>query len=257
VREPRQHALLHLTLTMATYLRDIAELPALASGVDDAPAAEIAIGDAVAIAHVGAASRQYKNRKRLAEMPNPRATDFEVADSKRRKRLVESCNFDGPIPAWADPMNTTLQAVVQGMTTLQAQMQTLQAQMQTLQAQMQAMTTSQAQMQAQMQGLATNHQLQAVRESVDRLGWGITAQTQRSANRARCTDTVPIARVIRLADGTAPCDPLWFPVTHMQWLGATGANVTALLAFYGLAVDGPLIAKKLRLGTHLGVVPPS
>ena len=101
---------------MGTYVTNIPQLDVLASGIDDNAAAAIQMGDNLDAAHVGAAIVQHKNRKRLATMNPPMALPEEVVQSKRRKHKVESANFDGPTPLWAQQMQ-------QQMTQLQQQME--------------------------------------------------------------------------------------------------------------------------------------
>jgi hypothetical protein len=101
---------------MGTYVTDIPQLDVLASGIDDNAAAAIQIGDNLDEAHVSAATLQHKNRKRLATTNPPMALPEEVVQSKRRKHQVESANFDGPTPLWAQQMQ-------QQMTQLQQQLE--------------------------------------------------------------------------------------------------------------------------------------
>ena len=112
---------------MGTYVTNIPQLDVLASGIDDNAAAAIQMGDNLDAAHVGAAIVQHKNRKRLATMNPPMALPEEVVQSKRRKHKVESANFDGPTPLWAQQMQQQMtqlqQQMEQQMTQLQQQME--------------------------------------------------------------------------------------------------------------------------------------
>jgi hypothetical protein len=199
---------------MATYPTNIEALQALASGANDAPAAGIVKGAAVDIAHVVAASGQHTNRKRLATLAVPQATAVEVAESKRRKHLVESCNFDGDIPVWAQQMQ-----------------QTFQEQMQTFQ-----------------------QTLGQTRDDVRMLGWKMDQRDQRSRNRSSGDMAHPVGKVIRLTDGAEPGDDVWFPDNEGQLVSASGAQLENLLIFYGLPVIGTLSQKYVRVATHLGVI---
>ena len=89
------------------YANNIPALPPLAAGVDDGPAPAIAQGEPLAFQDVTAAHRQHRNRKRLAKNDPALVTGDELVASKRRKHTVQSSNFDGPTPAWAQQMQAT------------------------------------------------------------------------------------------------------------------------------------------------------
>ena len=91
------------------YVNDIPALPPLASGVDDSSAPGITEGEPLAFRDVTAALLQHQNRKRLAVCVPILATEDELVASKRRKLTVQSSNFDGPVPAWAQQMMAAVQ----------------------------------------------------------------------------------------------------------------------------------------------------
>jgi hypothetical protein len=98
-----------------TYAVGILPLAVLASGAEDNPAAGIAQGDALSDQHVADASKQHRNRKRLATTEEPLVTAAELVASKRRKHEVQSANFDGPVPLWAQQMHQQMQQMQQQM----------------------------------------------------------------------------------------------------------------------------------------------
>jgi hypothetical protein len=207
---------------MTDYANDIPSLPVLQSGIDDEPAAAILAGDDLDESHIVAATRQYKNRKHLAAMEPPQATQAELVSAKRRKHNVESAHFDGPTPLWAQQMQHQLQT----------QMQQLQTQMQ----------QQQTQLEAQMQ----THYTQ--------LGRRIEIESQRSMNRSRRSTNDHIQPLVRM-DGQTPLDTgIFFPANQIELEDITVNNLNSLLQFYGLATDGLRGPKKDRLKQHLGVV---
>jgi hypothetical protein len=228
------------TTTMATeYAMPVVALAALATGANDNPAPAIALGDATGVQHVVAARAQHANRKRLATLDPPQATGTEVVDSKRRKHLVQSANFDGDVPMWAQQMQNTIQHQLQQHTnTIQQRMDAIQERMDTIQEQLQGMQVTQ----------------QQAMEQMDRR---IQLESDRSMNRSLRTSQNPIVAVIRLSDGLRPTDNdannLWFPEDYKRLHNATGAHINPLLAFYKLDQGGNLGDKKDRLQAHLGV----
>ena len=100
------------------------------------------------------------------------------------------------------------------------------------------------QMQQQMQQMQQQLQRQMKEESA------------RSMNRARRNTADPITSLIRLSDGALPNDAphnLQFPANQQALESMTGARLTHLLNFYGLAQDGTVTEKKDRLKQHLQV----
>ena len=86
------------------YSVNIPALDPLASGVDEHSADAICQGENLDLNHVVAANRQYKNRKHLSNASPPMANEAEVARAKKRRHIVQSANFDGPVPIWAEEM---------------------------------------------------------------------------------------------------------------------------------------------------------
>jgi hypothetical protein len=204
---------------MATqYAMPVVALPALATGVNDNPAPAIAMGDATGVQHVVAARAQHANRKRLAKLDPPQATETEVVDSKRRKHLVQSANFDGDVPMWAQQMQDQLTN--------------------TIQQQLQQHTNT-------------------IQQRMDTMDRRIQLESDRSMNRSLRTNQNPIVAVIRLSDGLRPTDNdannLWFPEDYKRLQNATPARINPLLGFYQLDQGGNLGDKKDRLQAHLGV----
>jgi len=212
---PMQHDHLATTTPQNTvptpqqsYLHTLSNIPALQglqSEVDDYPAQNINAGDPLNDNHVVAARNQHKNRKAL-EMANL-ATDDEVTESKRRKHGVESANFDGSVPLWAQQMMQQNQ-----------------------------------QMQQQMQ-----QQLQRMERRIEQ-------ESQRSMNRSRRSTSDAIEQLVRLADGYYPHQhQVWFPADQESLLTATVPNLTALLLFYNIPVNGNRQQKIASLKKFLGV----
>ena len=215
----------------AQYINDIPALPPLASGVDDSSAPAITLGDALSSQHVSAANLQHENRQGLANNVPALATEDEVVASKRRKHIVESSNFDGPIPAWGQQMLATQQ---QMMAMLQQMMET-----------MKQVQVTQQQMQQQFQQMLVTLQ-QLVRHQ--------DQDTDRATSRSLRNATEHIVPIRRLEDGMKPNEApfdLWFPGDQGELYTATRARVVALLNFYGLDQAGNDMEKKLRLLAYL------
>ncbi len=82
-------------------------------------------------------------------------------------------------------------------------------------------------------------------------------ESQKSINRSRKSPEEQIEMVIRVEDGQMPNQqnpPIWFPNEHDDITLATGVQVSALLAFYGQAVNGTVAERKIRLRRFLGVI---
>lgn len=212
--------------SITTYAQAIPALAPLESGHQDFPAAAIEMGNPILSNHMTAASDQYQCREFLRSRDTQLVTDEELVEAKRRLHAVESAQFDGGTPLWAQQMQTQLQSQMTQMQTQTNQMQTQ------LQSQMNQMQTQMTQMQTQMQ-----------------------IESQRSRNYARHTTHSAIAALVRVADRNTPQDEnLWFPSNQNELSHATGVQVSALLEFYGLPSTGAISMKRERLTEHLGVV---
>ena len=226
----------------AQYINDIPALPPLASGVDDSSAPAITLGDALSSQHVSAANLQHENRQGLANNVPALATEDEVVASKRRKHIVESSNFDGPIPAWGQQMQATQQ---QMMAMLHLMHQQTQQQFQQMHQQTQQVQVTQQQMQQQFQQMLVTLQ-QLVRHQ--------DQDTDRATSRSLRNATEHIVPIRRLEDGMKPNEApfdLWFPGDQGELYTANRARVVALLNFYGLDQAGNDMEKKLRLLAYL------
>ena len=199
----------------ATYALDIPVLGPLASGLPEIQVAAIAQGNPISSDDIVAATQQYKIRKRLQSCSPALATSNEVVQARRRKHAVESAQFDGPTPAWAQHL--------------------------------------QAQMQGQMQQMQRDLQAQMQTQN-DRLERCIQIESQRSRNYARHTTGSAVAKLMTASDGTMPPGNLWFPANQNDLFSATGTQVNHLLHFYGLPEDGTVGNRRARLANHLGVV---
>jgi hypothetical protein len=100
---------------MATYTTNIEALPPLVSGVPETQVNAIFAGDALQDADVVSARNQYHDRKILTLTSTPLATAEELVVAKRRKHMVESSNFDGPVPLWATQMQQNMQVMSRSM----------------------------------------------------------------------------------------------------------------------------------------------
>jgi hypothetical protein len=212
---------------MATYQSDIPALDPLASGYNDNPANGIVAGDALNDADVVAATRQHKNRKLLAVAGPTAVTAEEVAASKRRKHLVESSNFSGPVPPWALQMHASMMAIQESMLATQASVAGL------------------PQMQASVEELTGQ---------VGRLITMLKEGRQRSMNLAIRERGNRIEPVIRLQDGAAPVDRnVWFPASLESLTSAGNRDLNSLLRFCGLAQTGSQEERIAALKMHLGI----
>jgi TolA-binding protein len=216
----------------ATYALDIPVLGPLASGLPEIQVAAIAQGNPISSDDIVAATQQYKIRKRLQSCSPALATSNEVVQARRRKHAVESAQFDGPTPAWA---------------------QQLQAQMQGQMQQMQALQQMQAQMQGQMQQMQRDLQAQMQTQN-DRLERCIQIESQRSRNYARHTTGSAVAKLMTASDGTMPPGNLWFPANQNELVHATSDQMIPLFNFYQLPQNGTVAEKRDRLADHLGVI---
>ena len=219
----------------AQYINDIPALPPLASGVDDSSVPAITLGDALSSQHVSAANLQHENRQGLANNVPALATEDEVVASKRRKHIVESSNFDGPIPAWGQQMLAT-----------QQQMQGAQQQMMETMKQMQV---TQQQMHQQ-----TQQQFQQMQVTLQQLVRRQDQDMDRAKLRSRRNADQTILPIRRMEDGKKPNEApfdLWFPNDQGELYTANRARVVALLNFYGLDQAGNDMEKKLRLLAYL------
>ena len=115
-----------LLFSMANYLSAHPALPPLASGVEDSPAAAIALGAPLNSGDIEAASRQSKRRRSLFESSNRRATEDEVHQATKREFCIVAENAAGAVaaPQWAIVMQQQMQ---QQMNQMQQQMNNSQA----------------------------------------------------------------------------------------------------------------------------------
>ena len=240
----------------AQYINDIPALPPLASGVDDSSAPAITLGDALSSQHVSAANLQHENRQSLANIVPALATEDEVVASKRRKHIVESSNFDGPIPAWGQQMLATqqqMQGAQQQMMETMKQMQVTQQQMhQQTQQQFQQMHQQTQQVQVTQQQM--QQQFQQMLVTLQQLVRHQDQDTDRATSRSLRNATEHIVPIRRLEDGMKPNEApfdLWFPGDQGELYTATRARVVALLNFYGLDQAGNDMEKKLRLLAYI------
>jgi hypothetical protein len=196
-----------------TYAVDILPLAVLASGAADNPAAGIAQGDALSDQHVADASKQHRNRKKLAMTEEPLVTAAELVASKRRKHEVQSANFDGPVPLWAQQM--------------QQQMQQMQQQL--------------------------GQQMQHLGQQTDRRIQQESERSTNRSRRNTSDPIVNVIRLLDGAKPNVAPHVLWFPRDYDQLSCATGPRVNALLDFYGVGGGGDAEANRKILTNHLGV----
>lgn len=199
---------------MATYSTAIPALDPLASGNYDKPAAGIAKGEPLQDAHVAAAAQQHKTRKALAKNNPQFVTEDELVASKRRKHLVESANFDGPVPLWGLQMQQTVQQ-------MQEQMQQMQQKMEKMQRQIH-----------QESQRCMNRSRRYTRSPIEAL--------------IRLEDG-------QCPDQQAP-NGVWFPADQNELFDADANRINALLEFYSLGAYGTQDEKMARLDQFLGVI---
>lgn len=217
----------------ATYVQSIPSLEPLQSGCLEVSAESIEAGTQMSGSHIVAASRQYRTRKQRQLLLPGLVADEELVAAKRRKHAVQSAQFDGQTPRWAQQ--------------LQFQMGQMQTQLNQVQTQLNQVHTQMGQM---MSGDTT--QLKGQLQQTQRL---IQIESQRSRNYARHTNSSTIAQLVRDLDGRTPRDDsLWFPTDYKELFQAPNVQVNPLLTFYGLDLQGTLSEKRNRLADHLGVV---
>jgi hypothetical protein len=225
---------------MDTYTVNIPALDPLGSGAHDNPAKGIAKDTVLQDADVVAANLQHKNRKCLAKVIPPQATEAEVIASERRRHLVQACNFSGSTPPWAVQMLESMAKMQESIAVLPAMQEALDK----LPAMQEALDKLPAMQEA----------LDEVKASLDNLTQTTKIDRQRMMNRTMRDNKYPIERVSRTEDGALPPDDLWFPPTLHDLTHASGTDLDALLEFYGIARPHQIVARIDALKVYLGIV---
>ncbi|CAJ1934684.1 unnamed protein product [Cylindrotheca closterium] len=211
----------------ATYEVHIPSLAPLASGHQEIPVPAINQGDPMTTDDIAGATSQYKMRKSI-QMNHPTlVTSREVIEAKRRKHAVESAQFDGSTPAWAQQMQGQSQQIQQTQTQMQRLMQQMLGQIQQIEQSQTQMQGQMQQMQGQIQQIEqTQTQMQA---QIGQLDSRIQIESQRSRNYARHTNESVIVPLLRESDGTMPQDDgAWFPATQAALFTASHAQMNSL-----------------------------